>query len=189
MTVCSIMPCSAMWKSPCFPLPMSGGAIWICSRRRPARAVCALHAADAVVVSAAVGAVDKAYSGRLKIFFAAIWKAATSISLNRPDILLDTGRLKSGHTAAVAGVAKPGRFFESLRALGIELAEPRRCPIVPIFPRRVAGRPLGICHRKRCGEAAESHQQIMCWVLPVCAIIEPDLAQWLIGHFAVAQEK
>lgn len=148
-----------------------------------------LHAADAVVVSAAVGAVDKAYFRPSENIFCSHLESGNIYLLNRPDILLDTGRLKSGRTAAVAGIAKPGRFFESLRALGIELAETKALPDhADISPADLPAADWVFVTEKDAVKLADCAADNV-WVLPVCAIIEPDLAQWLIGRLPSLKKK
>ncbi|MCF7521412.1 tetraacyldisaccharide 4'-kinase [Neisseria sp. ZJ106] len=84
--------------------------------------------------------------------------------------------------AALAGIAKPQRFFDTLASLGIT---PAQTVILPDHA-EIREQDLPQADRvlitekdavKLSGEAAEN-----VWVLPVCAIIEPDLAAFVLGR-------
>ncbi|MCF7530215.1 tetraacyldisaccharide 4'-kinase [Neisseria lisongii] len=84
--------------------------------------------------------------------------------------------------AALAGIAKPQRFFDTLASLGIT---PAQTVILPDHA-EIREQDLPQADRvlitekdavKLSGKAAEN-----VWVLPVCAIIEPDLAAFVLGR-------
>ena len=141
-----------------------------------------LHAADAVVVSGLQGEPDAAYFRPSENLFAGRVESGAIYRLNRPDILWDAGCLNSLRIAAVAGIAKPERFFRSLTAMGIELAETRTLPDhAAITPADLPAADAVIITEKDAVKLADFDADNV-WVLPVCAIIEPDLAAWLAGR-------
>ena len=141
-----------------------------------------LQETDAVVVSGLQGEVDADYFRPSENLFSSRIESGAIYRLNRPDELLDTGRLNGKYTAAVAGIAKPERFFRSLTAMGIELAETRTLPDhAAITPADLPAADAVIITEKDAVKLADFDADNV-WVLPVCAIIEPDLAAWLAGR-------
>ena len=77
-----------------------------------------LDSVDTVVISG--GKADASFAPSENIFHNRI-ETGQIYRLNQPSEILDTGRLKNQTVAAVAGIAKPERFFDSLRNMGITL--------------------------------------------------------------------
>ena len=112
--------------------------------------------------------------------------------LCRPEETLDgeklaAGYLKGRRIAALAGIARPERFFTSLHRLGIELAQTKILPDHAALT--VADLPdadmVFITEKDAVKLAGNAPENV--WVLPVCAIIEPDLAAWLTAELAASQ--
>ncbi|MDO5638506.1 MAG: tetraacyldisaccharide 4'-kinase [Neisseria sp.] len=141
-----------------------------------------LQTVDAVVVSGAAGETDfNTWMPSEKLFHSHIESGAI-YRLNRRDILLDKQTLQGKRIVALAGIAKPERFFQSLKNLGIAISETRALPDHAVLsPADLpAADAVFITEKdavKLAGFAADN-----VWVLPVCAIIQPDLAAWLAGR-------
>lgn len=103
--------------------------------------------------------------------------------LNAPQEKWDTGRLKNKTAAAAAGIAKPERFFKTLAKLGIELAETVALPDhAAITPQDLPRADCVLITEKDAVKLSDGLNQDALnhvWVLPVCAIIEPDLADFV----------
>ncbi|UOO82618.1 tetraacyldisaccharide 4'-kinase [Uruburuella testudinis] len=141
-----------------------------------------LHSTDAVVVSGCRGHIDKAYFRPSENIFTSHIENGRIYRLHRPDILLDTGRLKNRRVAAVAGIAKPERFFQSLAAIGITVHETLALPDhAAITPADLPAADIVIITEKDAVKLADFDADNV-WVLPVCAIIQPDLAAWVAGR-------
>lgn len=145
--------------------------------------------ADAVVVSGGNGLNGKEYFPAGMPLFGSRIESGRIYRLNRPDILLETGRLNNMRIAAVAGIAKPERFFRSLQAMGITLNETRALPDhAALTPADLPEADVVVITEKDAVKLADFHADNV-WVLPVCAIIEPDLAVWLIGRLNLNTKK
>lgn len=105
--------------------------------------------------------------------------------LHHPDELLDTGRLNGLRVAAVAGIAKPERFFNTLRAMGIKPAETRALPDhAALTAADLPQADIVIITEKDAVKLSDGLPHSV-WVLPVCAIIEPDLAAFVAGRLNI----
>ena len=132
---------------------------------------------DAVVVSQCVGEIpSNVLPADCPVFRSQLTLGAI-YQLNQPQQQLDQQVLHGKTVAALAGIAKPERFFHALRSLGITLhsthvlpdhaalsAADLPCADVVLITEKDAVKLLG----------QEGLENV--WVLPVCAIIEPDLA-------------
>lgn len=141
-----------------------------------------LQSVDAVVVSGSTVETDLSAFRPSENIFRSHIESGQIYRLNCPDVLLDTGRLNGKHVAAVAGIAKPERFFSSLHAQGIALDETCALPDhADITPADLPAADAVILTEKDAVKLADFEADNV-WVLPVCAIIEPDLAAWLAGR-------
>jgi len=133
---------------------------------------------DAVVVSG--GKADASFAPSENMFHSLI-ETGQIYRLNHPSELLDTGRLKNQTVAAVAGIAKPERFFDSLRNMGITLNQTVALPDhADITAADLPNADAVIITEKDAVKFSDDLNLNHVWVLPVCAIIEPDLAAFVL---------
>ncbi|WP_274584692.1 tetraacyldisaccharide 4'-kinase [Neisseria leonii] len=107
--------------------------------------------------------------------------AGAAYRFNRPQEIWPSGRLKTGTTAALAAIAKPERFFASLRAAGIVPDSVHSLPDHAVLT--AADLPQAdavFITEKDAVKLTPSAATENVWVLPVCAIIEPDLADFVL---------
>ncbi|WP_308018970.1 tetraacyldisaccharide 4'-kinase [Neisseria cinerea] len=136
-----------------------------------------LDSVDAVVVSG--GKVDASFMPSENMFHSRI-ETGQIYRLNRPSEILDTGRLKNQTVAAVAGIAKPERFFDSLRSMGITLNQTVALPDhADISAADLPNVDAVIITEKDAVKFSDGIGLNHVWVLPVCAIIEPDLSDFV----------
>lgn len=100
-------------------------------------------------------------------------------NLNNPNETLDLCRLKNQTAAAAAGIAKPERFFQSLATLGIKLAETVALSDHAAISAQDLPQADAVFITEKDAVKLENIAQDNVWVLPVCAIIEPDLAEFV----------
>ena len=147
-----------------------------------------LAEADAVVVSGVAGTHCPAFGLHRNEFHARL-HTGTIYRLHHPEEHLDTGRLKTLRVAAVAGIAKPERFFDTLRQMGIELAETRALPDhAALTAADLPRADIVIITEKDAVKLSDGLPENL-WVLPVCAIIEPDLAAFVAGRLNPETDK
>lgn len=140
-----------------------------------------LDSVDAVVVSG--GKADASFAPSENMFHSRI-ETGQIYRLNQPSETLDTGRLKKQTVAAVAGIAKPERFFDSLRNMGITLNQTVALPDhADIAAADLPNADAVIITEKDAVKFSDDLNLNHVWVLPVCAIIEPDLAAFVLGRF------
>ena len=145
-----------------------------------------LDSVDAVVVSG--GKADASFTPSENMFHSRI-ETGQIYRLNQPSELLDTGRLKNQTVAAVAGIAKPERFFDSLRSMGITLNRTVALPDhAGIAAADLPNANAVIITEKDAVKLAGGRDLENTWVLPVCAIIEPDLAEFVLEQLGLAEE-
>lgn len=145
-----------------------------------------LQTADAVVLSGGTGGEDTAHLHE-NIFYSRL-QAGKIYRFNRPNEYLDTGRLKHLRVAAVAGIAKPERFFSTLRGLGIVLVETRVLPDhAALSAADLPQADVVLVTEKDAVKLSDGPWENV-WVLPVCAIIEPDLAAFVAGRLKIRTE-
>ena len=136
-----------------------------------------LDSVDAVVVSG--GKVDASFMPSENMFHSRI-ETGQIYRLNRLSEILDTGRLKNQTVAAVAGIAKPERFFDSLRSMGITLNQTVALPDhADISAADLPNVDAVIITEKDAVKFSDGIGLNHVWVLPVCAIIEPDLSDFV----------
>lgn len=144
-----------------------------------------LASVDAVVVSACVGEIPAATLPTTAPLFASYLRHGEIYQLNQPANKLDRAQLEGKTVAALAGIAKPERFFNSLRALGITLHETHSLPDhAPLTAADLPTSDVVLITEKDAVKLRGQKGLEKVWVLPVCAIIEPDLATWLINQLA-----
>lgn len=102
--------------------------------------------------------------------------------LGNPQQKLDPGDTANAKIIAAAGIAKPERFFNTLTGMGLKLnqtlALPDHADISQFeFPKA----DIIVITEKDAVKLSDRHLENV-WVLPVCAIIEPDLASFVIQH-------
>ena len=137
-----------------------------------------LDSVDAVVVSG--GKADASFAPSENMFHSRI-ETGQIYRLNHPSEILDTVRLKNQTVAAVAGIAKPERFFDSLRSMGITLNQTVALPDhAGIAAADLPDVDAVIITEKDAVKFSDDLNMNHVWVLPVCAIIEPDLAEFVL---------
>ena len=88
--------------------------------------------------------------------------------------------------AAVAGIAKPERFFDSLRNMGITLNQTVALPDhADIAAADLPNADAVIITEKDAVKFSDGLNLNHVWVLPVCAIIEPDLAAFVSAKVSI----
>lgn len=144
-----------------------------------------LDSVDAVVVSG--GKADALFRPSENMFHSRI-EAGRIYRLNNPSEILDTGRLKNQTVVAVAGIAKPARFFDSLRHMGITLNQTVALPDhADISAADLPDADAVIITEKDAVKFSDGIGLNHIWVLPVCAIIEPDLAEFVLERLEGAE--
>lgn len=145
---------------------------------------------DAVVVSgAAADSVQHFQTACGGHRFASRVEAGKIYRLNAPQEKLDLGRLKNHTAAAAAGIAKPERFFHTLRGLGVDLAATVALPDhAAITPQDLPQADFVLITEKDAvklsgGLNPDALNHV--WVLPICAIIEPDLADFVLCRLKI----
>lgn len=136
-----------------------------------------LDLVDAVVVSG--GEADASFAPSENMFHSRI-ETGQIYRLNRPSEKLDWAGLGNQTVAAVAGIAKPARFFDSLRNMGITLKQTVALPDhADISAADLPDADAVIITEKDAVKFSDGICADNVWVLPVCAIIEPDLAAFV----------
>ncbi|HGO7397323.1 TPA: tetraacyldisaccharide 4'-kinase [Neisseria meningitidis] len=144
-----------------------------------------LDSVDAVVVSG--GKADALFRPSENMFHSRI-EAGRIYRLNNPSEILDTGRLKNQTVVAVAGIAKPARFFDSLRHMGITLNQTVALPDhADISAADLPDADAVIITEKDAVKFSDGIGLNHIWVLPVCTIIEPDLAEFVLERLEGAE--
>ena len=142
-----------------------------------------LASVDAVVVSG--GKADKAFRPSENMFASHI-ETGQIYRLNRPSEKLDLAGLENQTVSAVAGIAKPERFFDSLRNMGITLNQTVALPDhADITTADLPNADVVIITEKDAVKFSDGLNLNHVWVLPVCAIIEPDLAAFVSAKVSI----
>ena len=137
-----------------------------------------LDSVDAVVISG--GKADTSFMPSENMFHSRI-ETGQIYRLNRPSEKLDLAGLGNRTVAAVAGIAKPSRFFDSLRSMGITLNQTVALPDhADISVADLPDVDAVIITEKDAVKFSDGIGLNHVWVLPVCAIIEPDLAEFVL---------
>ncbi|UOP01737.1 tetraacyldisaccharide 4'-kinase [Kingella potus] len=110
-------------------------------------------------------------------------QSGTIYRLARPADTFDTGRLKNADTAALAGIARPERFFQSLRAIGIKPCHTVALPDhAALTAADLPEADAVFLTEKDAVKLTAAPVPENVWVLPVRAIIRPDLAAEIAGR-------
>ena len=89
----------------------------------------------------------------------------------------------------MAGIAKPERFFDSLWNMGITLNQTVALPDhADIATADLPNADAVIITEKDAVKFLDDLNLNHVWVLPVCAIIEPDLAEFVLEQLGLAEE-
>lgn len=97
--------------------------------------------------------------------------------LNNPQEILHSGSLKTGETcAAVAAIARPERFFNSLKQLGFLLSETRILPDHAAIDWADLPRADYVFITEKDAVKLPKNAPNHVWVLPIVANVLPDLA-------------
>lgn len=150
-----------------------------------------LQTADAVVISGNGETYDNFRPSenifRSRIAYGGIYR------FRRPEEKWHSGRLKNSrpYLAAVAGIAKPQRFFDALAQSDIRLNETvALADHADIHAGLLPKADAVFITEKDAVKFSDGPELENVWVLPVYAIIEPDLAVWIAGRLKIKpQEK
>ena len=143
-----------------------------------------LASVDAVVVSG--GKADTAFRPSENMFASHI-ETGQIYRLNRSSEKLDLAGLGNQTVAAVAGIAKPERFFNTLQSMNIALI--KQTVALPdhadITAADLPDADVVIITEKDAVKFSDGHGLNHVWVLPVYAIIEPDLAAFVSANVSI----
>ena len=140
-----------------------------------------LQDVDAVVVSGmAAGETAAADFFPVQAVFSASVQTGLPYRLGQAQQVLQMEALRGKRVAAVAGIARPERFFRSLAQLGIELAQTVVLPDhAAIQIENLPQADYIIITEKDAVKFSDGLHLAHVWVLPMCAVIEPDLADFV----------
>ena len=142
-----------------------------------------LASVDAVVVSG--GKADTAFRPSENMFASHI-ETGQIYCLNRPSEKLDLAGLGNQTVSAVAGIAKPERFFNTLRSMNIALKQTVALPDhADITAANLPDADVVIITEKDAVKFSDGHGLNHVWVLPVYAIIEPNLAAFVSANVSI----
>ncbi len=145
-----------------------------------------LHDVDAIVVTGAASAVNAHDFSSHVPLFASRLQLGQIYRLNQQQQKLDSQNLAGKRIAAVAAIAKPERFFNSLRGLGIPLSQTLALPDhAELHAQDWPDADMVLITEKDAVKLSDRHWENV-WVLPVCAIIEPDLAEFVVKRLNLA---
>lgn len=144
-----------------------------------------LESVDAVVVG---GRADTSFMPSENMFHSRI-ETGQIYRLNRPSEKLDISTLSGKRVAAVAGIARPQRFFDTLTHMGIRLDQTVALPDhADISNRDLPPADVVLVTEKDAVKFSDGICTDNVWVLPVCAIIEPDLAAFVLARLKKKQD-
>lgn len=122
--------------------------------------------------------------------FASFVKTGVLYRLNRPSEKAVAADFAAQKTAALAAIARPRRFFDSLADLGFDLAE---CRVLPdhasLSADNLPAADAVFITEKDAVKLMPSACTENVWVLPVCAIIRPDLADFVLSRLQESSGK
>jgi len=147
---------------------------------------------DAVVFSQAAPAVAAAAQQHFRLpqsvaLFTSQIRAAAPYRYAHPDETLHSGSLKTdARCVAVAAIARPQRFFDSLAALGFPLAQTLALPDHAAFDTTAlpAADYIFVTEKDAAKLPPPDKAPANIWVLPIGAQIAPDLADWVLAQLA-----
>jgi len=106
----------------------------------------------------------------------------------QPSEKLDIGSLKThARCIAIAAIARPQRFFDSLTALGVPLAHTIALPDHAALDRTAlpAADYIFVTEKDAAKLPPPPHAPSNIWVLPIDAQITPDLADWVLAELGI----
>ena len=99
----------------------------------------------------------------------------------RPADTLAAGSLKPGdNCAAAAAIARPERFFQTLRMMGFPIGQTLALPDHAAQPPERLPQADYVFLTEKDAAKLPPNAPDNIWILPVCAEISPDLAGWLV---------
>ncbi|MDK4546520.1 tetraacyldisaccharide 4'-kinase [Kingella kingae] len=144
---------------------------------------------DGVVLSQA-NADDITWAQEQTVFprdlFASSVVCGAPYRFNQPNEKLNPSSLQPNQTCvAVAGIARPERFFQSLRDMGIELAQ--TLALADHAALSLDDLPAAdyVLITEKDAVKLPPHAPDCIWVLPIEAQIEPDLADWVCAKLGL----
>ena len=114
--------------------------------------------------------------------------AAAPYRYAHPDETLHSGSLKTdARCVAVAAIARPQRFFDSLAALGFPLAQTLALPDHAAFDTTAlpAADYIFVTEKDAAKLPPPDKAPANIWVLPIDAQIAPDLAAWVLARLDI----
>jgi len=115
-------------------------------------------------------------------------RAAAPYRYAHPDETLHSGSLKTdARCVAVAAIARPQRFFDSLAALGFPLAQTLALPDHAAFDTTAlpAADYIFVTEKDAAKLPPPDKAPANIWVLPIDAQIAPDLAAWVLARLDI----
>lgn len=155
--------------------------------------VARLRDVDAVVFSQAAPAVAAAAQQHFRLpqsvaLFTSQIHANAPYRYAQPSEKLDIGSLKThARCIAIAAIARPQRFFDSLTALGVPLAHTIALPDHAALDRTAlpAADYIFVTEKDAAKLPPPPHAPSNIWVLPIDAQITPDLADWVLAELGI----
>ena len=155
--------------------------------------VARLRDVDAVVFSQAAPAVAAAAQQHFRLpesvaLFTSQIRAAAPYRYAHPDETLHSGSLETdARCVAVAAIARPQRFFDSLAALGFPLAQTLALPDHAAFDITAlpAADYIFVTEKDAAKLPPPDKAPANIWVLPIDAQIAPDLAAWVLARLDI----
>lgn len=155
--------------------------------------VARLRDVDAVVFSQAAPAVAAAAQQHFRLpqsvaLFTSQIHATAPYRYAQPSEKLDIGSLKThARCIAIAAIARPQRFFDSLTALGVPLAHTIALPDHAALDRTAlpAADYIFVTEKDAAKLPPPPHAPSNIWVLPIDAQITPDLADWVLAELGI----
>ena len=152
-----------------------------------------LRDVDAVVFSQAAPAVAAAAQQHFRLpqsvaLFTSQIRAAAPYRYAHPDETLHSGSLETdARCVAVAAIARPQRFFDSLAALGFPLAQTLALPDHAAFDTTAlpAADYIFVTEKDAAKLPPPDKAPANIWVLPIDAQIAPDLAAWVLARLDI----
>ena len=160
------------------------------SLREPIARLCEV---DAIVFSQAAPPVATAAQQHFRLpphiaLFTSEVHANAPYRYAQPSEKLDIGSLKThARCIAIAAIARPQRFFDSLTALGVPLAHTIALPDHAALDRTAlpAADYIFVTEKDAAKLPPPPHAPSNIWVLPIDAQITPDLADWVLAELGI----
>ena len=152
-----------------------------------------LRDVNAIVFSQAAPAIAPAAQQHFRLperiaLFTSQVAATAPYCYAQPSEKLDIGSLKPhARCIAIAAIARPQRFFDSLTALGIPLAHTIALPDHAALDRTAlpAADYIFVTEKDAAKLPPPPHAPSNIWVLPIDAQITPDLADWVLAELGI----